>query len=89
MNCGCKKLAYKNTIWCESCYSRVSSNFQQLYLTLSKLHRGAGGAAMCICGAGCGGTQECSALSLLKAALQTEDQVFKDSVLQVAGWTNL
>lgn len=58
MKCGCGKLTYKNTIWCEKCYKQQVSNFQQLYKTLSKQHRGAGGAAICICGAVCRATQK-------------------------------
>lgn len=66
---------------------RLSSNAVSLFKVLQSQHRGAGGAAMCICGAGCGGTPGCSALSMLKTALaRRDDDEFVFDVMQAFGW---
>lgn len=46
---------------------------------------GAGGAAICICGAGCGGSEACNGLNLLKAALRG-DAALRAATLRVFGW---
>lgn len=85
--CGCGKAATRY-LFCQDCYTRIALNFEKLCQTLSKQHRGAGGAAMCICGAGCGGTDECSALSMLKVAITTNDPWLRYSIADAIGWSS-
>lgn len=85
--CGCGKSVTHYT-HCFECRKRISDNFQKLCETLRSRHRGAGGAAMCICGAGCGGTAECSALSMLKIAITTNDPWLRYSIADAVGWSS-
>ncbi len=71
--------------WCADCFARNQRSAQALLSACSKQHRGAGGAAICICGAGCGGSEACNGLNLLKAALRG-DAALRASTLRVFGW---
>ena len=84
--CGCGRRTRGSLWFCDQCAQRIQQDFGELQKTLSRGHRGAGGAAVCICGAGCGGTQACSALGMLKNALQSNDDHFKASVMYLIGW---
>lgn len=85
--CCCGKEATRYS-FCQDCYTRIAVNFNKLCQTLNKQHRGAGGAAICICGAGCGGTQECSALNMLKVAITTSDPKLRYSIADAIGWSS-
>lgn len=84
--CGCGKDAIEGLWHCRACRERIATDYASLQETLQKGHRGAGGAAMCICGASCGGTAACSALSILRIALTTTDKLLRDSILDAIGW---
>lgn len=84
-SCGCGRPLYSRS-FCKNCRDKIALNFAQLCETLSKQHRGAGGAAMCICGAGCGGTAECVALSWLRTAITTNDANLRYSIAEAVGW---
>lgn len=84
--CGCGRRARSSLWFCDQCAQRIQQDFGELQSTLSRGHRGAGGAAMCICGAGGGGTAACSALSMLKLALQTDDRFYRQSIMYLIGW---
>ena len=86
-SCLCGKPLY-NPVFCKSCRDNIAIKFSKLCETLSKQHRGAGGAAICICGAGCGGTAECVALSWLKTAITTEDEVLRYYIAEAVGWND-
>lgn len=64
----------------------MQRNISALFNACLKEHRGgAGGAAMCICGAGCGGSEACSALELLKQAMAGPDD-YRAEVAEMFGW---
>lgn len=86
--CGCGKDAEAGLWYCKSCMTRTTENFNVLCRTLSATHRGAGGAAICICGAGCGGSPSCSALSMLQVAVTTKDPLIRYSIAQAVGWAH-
>ena len=85
--CSCGKPIDKFS-HCKDCIARIQSNFEQLCKTLSNRHRGAGGAAICICEAGCGSTPECSALSQLMIAITTNDPILRYSIADAIGWSS-
>jgi len=51
-------------------------------------HKGAGGAALCICGASCGGSAACSSLNMLKIAVTTRDPLLRYSIAYAFGWAS-
>jgi len=71
--------------WCDKCINRMQSNISALFIACSKQHRGAGGAAICICGAGCGGSAACNGLSLLKSAIAGPDD-YRAEIAEMFGW---
>ena len=85
-DCYCGKPAKEGLTFCEDCCKRISSDFAELLKAAEKTHKGAGGACMCICGAGCGGSSACNALHALKRALTTEDKAYRDSLAHIIGW---
>ena len=84
--CGCGKPALHNLWHCSDCIAKIMSDFNALQEAARSTHKGSGGAAMCICGAGCGGSSACNALSMLKIALTTKDKLLKDSIMYAIGW---
>jgi hypothetical protein len=84
--CGCGSPAIAGLWHCEKCRTRLVDNFNVLCRTLSATHRGGGGAAICICGAGCGGSPSCSALSALQTAIRTKDPLLRYSIAEAVGW---
>lgn len=71
--------------WCDDCLSKIQKNISALFNACSKEHRGAGGAAICICGAGCGGSSACNALNLLKSAIEGPDGLRRE-IADLFGW---
>lgn len=65
---------------------RVRENFDELFSLLSKNHRGAGGGAFCICGAGGGGAKPCSALKTLKSVMLHANDSKRQEFLEWLGW---
>lgn len=66
---------------------RWKRDFVALLDACHKSHgKGAGGAAMCICGAGCGGSAACSALNILKIGLTSADDKFRKELCDSIGW---
>lgn len=83
--CPCGKESSSRFRWCEECLKIKQGNIDSLMRLLQNSHRGAGGGAICICGAGCGGTSACSALSLLKQAMNGDDSL-RVEVAELFGW---
>lgn len=66
---------------------RFRREFVALLDACRKSHKGrVGGCAMCICGAGGGGSDACSALSILKIGLTCEDEAFRKALCNFIGW---
>jgi hypothetical protein len=81
----CNKPPSARFRWCDECVLKMRLDIQALFNLLEKQHRGAGGSAICICGAGCGGTKECRALGLLKTAIEGRD-VIRMEIAELFGW---
>lgn len=62
------------------------NNFESLFQQCRKLHTRPGGARICICGAGCGGSSACNALYEFQMALRSKDQKVRDELLDLLGW---
>ena len=87
--CYCGNLRSNNsifTIWCEKCLAHNLKSVNALFSACQKEHRGAGGAAICICGAACGGSYACSALGLIKIALTTKSEEMREEIIRLFGW---
>lgn len=86
MKCYCGQESVGSYTWCEKCLKRNSENVNDLLTTCMKQHRGgAGGARICICGAGSGGSGACNGLYLLQSALENGGRMRED-VLRLFGW---
>lgn len=65
---------------------KMMENFDALFEAARNSHRGGvGGARICICGAGSGGSKACNALYTLQAALECDDQWVRDELLLQLG----
>ena len=83
MTCDCGAPARSR--WCEKCESRNRASVDALLAACQKQHRGAGGAAICICGASCGGSAACAGLWLLRRAIEG-DQSLRNDIASLFGW---
>jgi hypothetical protein len=84
--CYCGKESSANFTWCEDCLARNREATDALFKVCCDSHRsGAGGARICICGAGCGGSRACNGLYLLQSALKYGGKQ-KDDVMRLFGW---
>lgn len=71
--------------WCDKCLQQNFVRVNALLAACRGQHRGAGGAAICICGEGCGGSAACGGLSLLKMAIIGAAD-YRSEVAALFGW---
>jgi len=84
--CYCGKKSSDNYTWCDDCLIRNHKAVDALFKACHDSHRsGAGGARICICGAGCGGSDACNGLYLLQAALKYGGK-HQDDAMRLFGW---
>lgn len=84
--CGCGKPSIYGLWHCEACRKRIQDDYAELLTLCRNSHRKAGGgAAMCICGFGSGGSSACSALKTLIQAMTTKNIKLKNSILEAIG----
>jgi hypothetical protein len=85
--CSCGKEVSGQWVRCEACRRTMREDIDALFEVCRSQHRGAGGAAICICGAGCGGSKACRGLSVLQRALECADERVRNEIIEIIGWT--
>lgn len=83
--CYCGAESSSRFRWCDKCLQQNLKRVNALLTACCNQHRGAGGAAMCICGAGSGGSAACGGLALLKRAI-TGPEEYRVEVAALFGW---